>query len=145
VRIKIDKVQPLHDLQATGRRVEEAVSDATKATSGGCMKTPQSLSAGEETFALHCKAHGISPEREFRFCEGRKWAFDFAFPESMVAIEIEGGTAFGKSRHSRGKGFVNDCAKYNAATRLGWKVYRYTTEMVLMGTAINDLLEMEKA
>jgi hypothetical protein len=60
----------------------------------------------------------------------------------MTAIEIEGGTAFGKSRHSRGQGFVNDCTKYNAATRLGWKVYRYTTDMVMTGTAINDLLSV---
>lgn len=105
-------------------------------------KIPQPLSAGEETFALHCKAHGFTPEREFKFCNGRKWAFDFAFPESKVAIEIEGGTRFGKSRHSRGQGFVNDCEKYNAATRLGWKVYRYSTEMVMLGTAINDLLSM---
>lgn len=89
---------------------------------------------------MHCQAHGITPEREFKFCERRKWAFDFAFPERMIAVEIEGGTAFGKSRHSRGKGFVNDCEKYNAATSLGWKVYRYTTEMVTAGTAINDLL-----
>lgn len=106
------------------------------------MKIPQPLSAGEETFALRCKAHNFTPEREYRFYEGRKWAFDFAFPESMVAIEIEGGTRFGKSRHSRGQGFMNDCAKYNTATRLGWKVYRYSTEMVMRGTAINDLLSM---
>lgn len=101
---------------------------------------PKALSHGEEAFALHCRAHGFTPEREYRFCEGRKWAFDFAFPESMVAIEIEGGTKFGKSRHSQGRGFEGDCVKYNAATRLGWKVYRYTTEMVAAGTAINDLL-----
>jgi hypothetical protein len=101
---------------------------------------PKALSLGECTFALHCKAHGFTPVREYRFCEGRKWAFDFAFPESMVAIEIEGGTRFGKSRHSRGDGFERDCEKYNNATRIGWRVYRYTTEMVVRGTAINDLL-----
>lgn len=101
-------------------------------------KIPQPLSTGEETFALHCKAHGFTPEREYRFCD-RKWAFDFAFPEQMVAIEVEGGTKFGKSRHSRGDGFEGDCAKYNTATRLGWKVYRFSTAMVTRGDAI-DLL-----
>ena len=60
----------------------------------------------------------------------------------MIAVEIEGGTKFGQSRHSKGKGFVDDCHKYNAATRLGWKVYRYTTEMVERGDAINGILEM---
>lgn len=106
------------------------------------MKLPQPLSRGEETFALHCKAHGFTPEREYRFCEGRKWAFDFAFPEEMVAIEIEGGTSFGKSRHSRGEGFERDARKYNAATRLGWKVYRYSTAMVERGEAIDDVLSL---
>jgi very-short-patch-repair endonuclease len=96
-------------------------------------KIPQPLSIGEETFAQHCQAYGLKPEREFKFCEGRKWAFDFAFPEEMVAIEIEGGTAFGKSRHSRGEGFENDCRKYNAATDLGWRVLRFTTAMVQKG------------
>lgn len=103
-------------------------------------KIPQPLSQGEETFAIHCQAHNLTPEREFKFCEGRKWSFDFAFPEPMIAIEIEGGTAFGKSRHSRGEGFNNDCRKYNAATYLGWRVYRFSTAMVLSGEAIDLLL-----
>ena len=103
-------------------------------------KIPKEKSLGEETFALHCQAYKFTPEREYRFAEGRKWAFDFAFPEQMVAIEIEGGTASGKSRHSRGEGFEKDCEKYNAATRLGWKVYRYTTAMVVRGDAIDGLL-----
>lgn len=104
-------------------------------------KIPRALSLGEETFAQQCQAYKFRPEREFKFCEGRKWAFDFAFPGSMIAIEIEGGTRFGKSRHSRGDGFERDCVKYNTATRMGWKVYRYSTAMVQRGDAINDLLE----
>lgn len=103
-------------------------------------KIPKALSVGEETFALQCKAYGFTPKREYKFFAGRKWAFDFAFPESKVAIEIEGGTRFGKSRHSRGKGFEKDCEKYNTATSLGWKVYRYTTAMVTRGDAIRDLM-----
>jgi very-short-patch-repair endonuclease len=106
------------------------------------MMIPKALSVGEECFALQCQAYKFTPEREYRFCEGRKYAFDFAFPDSMIAIEIEGGTRFGKSRHSRGDGFENDAVKYNTATRLGWKVYRYSTAMVQRGDAINDLLSV---
>src|SRR5271170_5769044 len=101
---------------------------------------PKALSRGEEEFALQCRLHGFTPEREFQFCEGRRWKFDFSWPDQMMAVEIEGGTSFGKSRHSRGEGFENDCRKYNAAQRLGWKVYRFSTDQVKRGEAINDLL-----
>jgi very-short-patch-repair endonuclease len=102
-------------------------------------KIPKALSPGEEAFALHCRAEGLKPEREYAFC-GRKWRFDFAFPDSLVAVEIEGGTWIA-GRHSRGAAFAKDCEKYNAACHGGWRVFRYTTEMVLDGTAINDMLE----
>lgn len=106
------------------------------------MPIPRELSPGEEAFALHCKVHGLMPEREYIFCPPRKWRFDFAFPEKKLAVEIEGGTAFGKSRHSKGTGFQNDAIKYNAASRLQWIVLRYTTAMVMAGTAIDEVLEV---
>jgi len=105
-------------------------------------KIPKPLSPGEECFALHCQAHNLTPEREYKFCEGRKFAFDFCWPERLIAVEIEGGTSFGKSRHSRGNGFETDCIKYNIAARLGWKVLRYSTAMVIKGQAITDVLEV---
>ena len=104
-------------------------------------KLPKAISKGEELFFLQCRVYGFSPEREYQFCEGRKWRFDAAFPDSMVAIEIEGGTWSG-GRHTRPAGYENDLEKYNAATRLGWKVYRYTTAMVERGDAINHLLNV---
>lgn len=100
---------------------------------------PKPLSVGEETFALHLQSYGFKAEREFKFCEGRKWRFDFAFPERMVAIEIEGAT-WSSGRHSRGSGYEKDLEKYNAATRLGWRLFRYTTGMVTRGDAIRDIL-----
>jgi hypothetical protein len=74
------------------------------------------------------KEHDIDPPvREFKFCEDRKWMFDFAWPKKMVAVEIEGGVwaKNSKSRHTTGTGFANDCEKYNWATVAGWKVLRY--------------------
>lgn len=94
-------------------------------------------SPGEEAFALHCRVDSLFPEREFRFCE-RKWAFDFAFPAEKLAVEIEGGVWSG-GRHSRGSGFVKDMVKYNTAVLLGWRILRYSTEMVLAGDAINEV------
>lgn len=88
---------------------------------------------------------------EYRFHPARNWRFDFADPGSKVAIEIEGGiyckskksktTEYNSGgtrvihtetdnrtggRHNTGKGFKEDCEKYNAATMLGWKVIRLT-------------------
>ena len=80
------------------------------------------------------------PEREYCFHPTRKWRFDFAYPERMLAIEIEGGTYSG-GRHTRGQGFENDCEKYNTATLMGWKVLRYTAKMIESGEAINQIEE----
>lgn len=105
------------------------------------MPIPRPKSPGEETFAFHCIAKGLRFEREWQFLLTRKWRFDFAFPDIKLAIEIEGGIWRG-GRHSRGTGFENDCWKYNAAIKDGWRVLRYSTAMVMGGTAINDVLEI---
>jgi len=51
-----------------------------------------------------------------------------------VAWEIEGGVYSG-GRHTRGKGYEEDCRKYSEAAVLGWRVIRTTTEMVATGEA----------
>lgn len=80
-------------------------------------------------------------EREYRFHPSRRWRFDFAIPEHMVAIEIEGGT-WARGRHTRGDGYEKDCEKYNTAAFLGWRVFRFTTGMVEDGRAIATLDEL---
>jgi very-short-patch-repair endonuclease len=110
-------------------------------------KKPKQLSQGEETFALHLRAHALEHEfvRELKFHKEREWLFDFAKKEYMLAIEIEGGTEWGKSRHSKGKGFEDDCRKYNTATGLGWKVCRFSTQMVMSGEAIAFVVDLVRA
>lgn len=95
-------------------------------------------SPGEEEFAQHCRAYGLNPEREALLIAGRNWRFDFWFPEHNLAVEIEGATRFGKSRHSRGSGFENDARKYNAAALAGIRVLRFTTAMVHSAEAISN-------
>lgn len=102
-------------------------------------KLPKAGSPGEEAFALHCRVEGLLPEREFAFHPLRKWRFDFAWPAESIAVEIEG-----SGRHQSFMGFKIDCEKYNAATKMGWRVFRYTPQMVKDGTAINDMLELLK-
>ena len=105
------------------------------------MPIPKAGSPGEESFALHCRAENIRVTREYEFFPGRKWRFDFAFLDDKIAVEIEGGV-FSYGGHSRGKGYEKDCEKYNTAVIMGWRVLRYTTDMVMRGDAINDLLEI---
>jgi hypothetical protein len=66
------------------------------------------------------------------------WRFDLAYPQYKIAIECEGGT-WANGRHSRGKGYENDARKYNRATELGWRVFRFTGDMVASCEAIHTL------
>jgi very-short-patch-repair endonuclease len=67
------------------------------------------------------------PAREYKFALsiGRKWRFDVAWPDSMLAVEIDGGQwkAYG-GRHGRD----SDREKYNSAQMAGWCVLRYSTQ-----------------
>lgn len=90
----------------------------------------------EATFLLHVKALNLPPVvREYRFDAIRRWRFDFAQVEFLIAIEIEGGTWQG-GRHNRGVGFRNDCIKYNTALMQGWRVIRVTPDQVKDGQAV---------
>jgi len=98
----------------------------------------------EETFAYQVKVLGLPvPEREYKFHADRKWRFDFAWVGDQIAAEIEGGT-WGRGRHTRPVGFKSDCEKYNEAQRLGWMVFRFTSDMVTSGEAINFMEEVLK-
>lgn len=101
-------------------------------------------SALEETFALHCKAHKIEVVRELKFHPTRRWKFDFAMPERMLAIECEGG-AWSNGRHTRGSGFVADMEKYNEAALLGWSVLRFDSKAIQSGQAIQFVMKVLEA
>lgn len=93
--------------------------------------------AGEERlrrlFLLRWEAAGgpVLVE-EYRFHGSRMWRFDFAHPESRVAIELEGGV-WSQGRHVRGRGFEGDCEKYNEAALEGWRVFRFTERLLCVG------------
>jgi hypothetical protein len=88
-----------------------------------------------EVFVRALKVRGLPrPEREWKFDAKRRWRFDFAWPERMVALEVEGGVWTG-GRHTRGAGFVKDIEKYNRAAVLGWRLLRVTPDkLVSFGT-----------
>lgn len=87
--------------------------------------------AGTGLFAGACRAAGIAdPVAEYRFHATRKWRFDYAWPVAKIALEVEGG-AFTQGRHTRGRGFLEDMDKYNAATLAGWRILRVTPANLL--------------
>jgi hypothetical protein len=63
------------------------------------------------------------PLIEHRFHVTRRWRFDYAWPEHLIALEVEGGVWVG-GRHTSGAGFVKDMEKYNEAACLGWRIIR---------------------
>lgn len=103
------------------------------------IKIPQAPSVGEEALVLDLRTRPEIPPfvRQYHFAaEERDWSFDIAWPEPAIftAIEIEGATWTG-GRHTRGRGFENDCLKYNAAVLAGWRLFRFTTRQARSGFA----------
>tara|TARA_R100001086_G_scaffold192604_2_gene109841 strand:- start:1266 stop:1586 length:321 start_codon:yes stop_codon:yes gene_type:complete len=82
------------------------------------------------TVAALCVLAGLpEPVAEFRFAAPRRWRFDWAWPEDMLALEIDGGV-WTRGRHTRGAGFLRDIEKLNTAAINGWSVLRTTPDKV---------------
>lgn len=97
------------------------------------------MSIPEEKFLAQLRASSFpEPEREHRFHPVRKWRFDFAYPQWLIAIEVEGGI-WVQGRHSRGLGFEKDREKYAEALILGWRVLSVTPKMINDRRALNYL------
>ena len=94
-------------------------------------------STGELEMEFLLRSEGIEFETEYRFHPTRKWRFDFVV-DKRVAIEVEGGL-FSRGRHTRGKGYIGDMQKYNAAQIGGWKILRYGTGQINNNVIIDIL------
>lgn len=94
----------------------------------------------EDLFAMQCRAAMLPAfERQYVFAEdiGRRWRFDFAFPDYWLAVEIEGlavrrlaGQLVVMGRHASIQGIKDDMEKYNTAALLGWTVLRFDQQAV---------------
>lgn len=113
-QINLMTVQELRDLDP--RRIK-----------GSKKKIDLGLSHSDRMAMIVKKFKLPEPVEELKFMPPRKWAFDFCWPDSMVALEVEGG-AWSGGRHTRGSGFIKDMEKYNAGTMLGWRILRCTPQ-----------------
>lgn len=66
------------------------------------------------------------PVAQYQFCPTRKWRCDWAFVESRLIVEIEGGLWTGGG-HSRGSGVKRDIERSNWMAANDWRLLRFTT------------------
>lgn len=91
------------------------------------------------------------PDRELRFAKdlGRQWRFDLAWPDALIAVEVEGlvvmrvdGELVCKGRHASISGFKDDCEKYAWAAVLGWRVLRFEQSQVKSRFAVDMIVRV---
>lgn len=73
-------------------------------------------------------------QREVRFDPKRKWRFDFAWPKSLVAVEIHGMASFATG-HRVGNAHEKDYEKMNMAQLQGWLVLQFSGRQVMNESA----------
>lgn len=95
----------------------------------------------EAKLARELKTLKIEFEQEFEFHPKRKWRADFHLVGKKILVEVEGAIWSG-GRHTRGKGYIGDMEKYNAATMMGFQVIRFSTDQVKSGHAIQQIVKM---
>ncbi len=127
----------------SGRAIAHPGSGTTKGGSTVTELQRQVAREHRESLELHLLAQirlaGLpEPEREARWHPARRWRFDMLWRDRMIAAEVEGGTWSG-GRHVRGRGYAEDCTKYNEASLMGYRVLRFTRDAIEDGSAVNTL------
>lgn len=101
---------------------------------------PTTASKLETELYGHLTVMQLKPELQHKFHPERRWRLDFAFPDVMVGVEVDGGVFAAENggtagRHARGAGIVEGFEKKNAAAELGWFVLCYGPPQVRSGEA----------
>lgn len=100
------------------------------------MSTPSDL---ERALLWQIKVDGLpEPAQEYRFAPPRRWRFDLAWPDQLLAVEVQG-AVWRQGRHSRGAGQLADMDKSNAAVLLGWRVLHFGAQHIDNGTALETI------
>lgn len=72
---------------------------------------------------------------QYVFHPTRKWRFDFAWPEILFAVEVNGGI-YVRGGHSRGAGQEKDMEKIAEAAILGWTTIAVSSNQIKSGEAL---------
>jgi hypothetical protein len=86
---------------------------------------------------LQIRVAGIpAPEREVRFHPKRRWRFDMAWRDRLIAVEYQGGVFNRQASHSSIGGLTRDYEKFTEASLAGWRLILVTAVTVESGAAI---------
>lgn len=97
------------------------------------------MSQLEAQLGYMIKACGLpDPETQYRLPEipERRFAFDFAWIEQRLLVEVNGSTWVANSGHTSGTGIERDCEKAALAVVNGWRVLTVTGLQVKDGRAV---------
>ena len=109
-----------------GQLMEQIGSEGQKTLKKAKKPKKQRKEAPQLTeMKLWLTTFGIKHTSEYKFSTDRKFRFDICIEEKKIAIEYEG-IMSRKSGHTTVKGYTKDTEKYNQATSLGYRFYRYT-------------------
>lgn len=75
------------------------------------------------------------PETQVLVAPPRRWRWDGAWPDRMLAYEIQGAT-WAQGKHTRHDGYAIDCEKANEGLLVGWRCLRFDADMVNDGRAL---------
>ncbi len=130
-------------MRMTPEEYDKLVGDRAEAKERVVVKKAKADYAS--AIETHCKMIGLPvPVAEFKFWPERpRTAFDFAWPDKRVALEVEGivypkekGDYRAGGRHASVSGFKRDIDKYAQAFTMGWRVLRVLPEHVHNGQAL---------
>ncbi len=85
----------------------------------------------EAALLYYLRVGGLpAPVTQYKAVEGRRWVWDFAYPEQRLLIEVQGGIWMERGGHNTGNGLQRDYEKNNAAVLAGWRVLYFSREMI---------------
>ncbi len=89
-------------------------------------------------FAALASAGLSEPLREHMFHATRKWRFDYAWPQYLIALEVDGGI-WVNGGHNRGAQMLKTWEKENEAVCMGWRILRCQPKDLTAAATINSL------
>jgi very-short-patch-repair endonuclease len=98
----------------------------------------------EEMFSVQLKTLGVpSPVQQFKFVPDRKFSADFAWPDRMILVELEGGIwRRGGGAHSHPSNILRDIEKQTLAAFHGYRVFRFWENDIKSWTAAKMMADV---